>query len=355
MNQTSCNSVIGIGDRFDGSLKAVYVIAEISANHNGSLDAALELVHSAKECGADAVKIQTYTADTLTLDCDNEFFQIGGGTLWDGMTLHKLYKRAHTPWEWHESIFGEAKRIGIDCFSTPFDESAVDFLEQFDPPFHKIASFELIHDHLLRKVAQTGRPVILSTGMASLQEIAAAVEILRKNGCQDLSLLKCTSSYPAPPEEANLARIAHMAETFHCKAGLSDHTLGIAVPIAAVAIGASIIEKHFCRSRSAPGPDSAFSLEPGEFRAMVEAIRIVEKAVGCVTYARTENERTGLVFRRSLFVVRDIKSGEIITNENVRCIRPGHGISPNFLESLLGRTVKMDVAAGTPLSWDLVQ
>jgi pseudaminic acid synthase len=332
-----------------------YIIAEISANHNGSLDTALEMVRIAAESGADAVKIQTYTADTLTLDCDNEYFRISGGTLWDGMTLHKLYQQAYTPWEWHEAIFAEAKRVGIDCFSTPFDETAVDFLEQFDPPYHKIASFELVHHPLLKKVAATGRPVILSTGMATLREIASAVEVLRDNGCKDLSLLKCTSSYPAPPEEANLLRIAHMAETFQCKAGLSDHTLGIAVPAAAAALGASIIEKHFCRSRSEPGPDSAFSLEPAEFRAMVEAVRIVEKAVGCVTYARTENERTGLAFRRSLFVVSDIKSGEIITSENVRCIRPGHGIPPSYLESILGRPVRVNVAAGTPLLWDLVQ
>jgi pseudaminic acid synthase len=332
-----------------------YIIAEISANHNGSLDTALEMVRIASESGADAVKIQTYTADTLTLECDNEYFRISGGTLWDGMTLHKLYQQAYTPWEWHEAIFAEAKRVGIDCFSTPFDETAVDFLEQFDPPYHKIASFELVHHPLLKKVAATGRPVILSTGMATLREIASAVEVLRDNGCKDLSLLKCTSSYPAPPEEANLARIAHMAQTFQCKAGLSDHTLGIAVPAAAAALGASIIEKHFCRSRSESGPDSAFSLEPAEFLAMVQAVRVVEKAVGCVTYACTENEKTGLAFRRSLFVVSDIKSGEIITSQNVRCIRPGHGIPPSYLESILGRTVRIDVPAGTPLLWDLVQ
>ncbi len=331
--------------------QAVYIVAEISANHNGALDAALDLVHAAKECGADAVKIQTYTADTLTLDCDNEYFQISGGTLWDGMTLHKLYQQAYTPWEWHDAIFAEAKRVGIDCFSTPFDETAVDFLEQFNPPYHKIASFELIHHPLLKKVAQTGRPVILSTGMATLREIAAAVELLRTNGCKDLSLLKCTSSYPAPPEEANLARIRHMAETFDCRVGLSDHTLGIAVPVAAVALGASIIEKHFCRSRSDPGPDSAFSLEPAEFSEMVDAVRITEKAVGTATYEPTRNEKAGLMFRRSLFVVQDINSGEVFSNQNVRCIRPGHGLEPEYLTNFLGRPAARDISKGTPLTW----
>jgi pseudaminic acid synthase len=328
-----------------------YIIAEISANHNGSLDSALEMVEIAKLSGADAVKIQTYTADTLTLDCDNEYFRIKGGTLWDGMTLHKLYQQAFTPWEWHEAIFAQAKKVGIECFSTPFDETAVDFLEQFNPPFHKIASFELVHHPLLKKVAQTGRPVIMSTGMATLTEIAQAVEILRSNGCNDLSLLKCTSSYPAPPEEANLARIPHMAETFQCRAGLSDHTLGITVPIAAVALGASIIEKHFCRSRNEPGPDSAFSLEPNEFKQMVDAIRIAEKAVGTITYERTEKEKTGLAFRRSLFFARDLSAGHRISEGDVRIVRPSNGLAPEHLESLMGRTLSIDVQRGIPTAW----
>lgn len=328
-----------------------YVIAEISANHNGSLDAALEMVRIAKQSGADAVKIQTYTADTLTLDCDNEYFKIGGGTLWDGTTLHKLYQQAHTPWEWHEAIFAEAANVGIECFSTPFDETAVDFLEQFNPPCHKIASFELVHHPLLRKVAATGRPVILSTGMATLREIAAAVEVLRNGGCNELALLKCTSSYPAPPEEANLARIPHMAQTFDCVAGLSDHTLGIAVPVAATALGARIIEKHFCRSRSEPGPDSAFSLEPAEFQAMVDAIRVAEKSIGTVTYERTEKERSGLAFRRSLFFARDLPAGHRITTGDIRVVRPGHGLAPEFLDSIGMRTLAIQVHAGTPVSW----
>lgn len=328
-----------------------YIIAEISANHNGSLDAALGLVRHAKEAGADAVKIQTYTADTMTLDCDAEPFEIKGGTLWDGKTLYQLYQEAYTPWEWHEAIFAEARRIGIDCFSTPFDETAVDFLEQFDPPCHKIASFELVHHPLLKKVAETGRPVILSTGMATLREIAAAVEVLRANGCKDLTLLKCTSSYPAPPEEANLARIRHMAESFDCKAGLSDHTLGIAVPVAAAALGASIIEKHFCRSRSEPGPDSAFSLEPDEFRAMVDAVRIAEMAVGKVTYERTEKEKSGLAFRRSLFFTRDLPKGHRIGEADMRVVRPGNGLAPEHLEAILGKTLGTSVSFGDPVSF----
>ena len=341
-----------IGERTIGPGNGAYCIAEISANHNGSLDAALELVHLAKDCGADAVKIQTYTADTLTLDCDNEFFRIAGGTLWDGTTLHELYQQAYTPWEWHAAIFAEAKSIGIDCFSTPFDETSVDFLEEFDLPCYKIASFELVHHPLLRKVAQTGRPVILSTGMATLGEIVAAVDILRENGCKDLALLKCTSSYPAPPEEANLARIAHMAEAFQCEVGLSDHTLGIAVPVAAVALGASIIEKHFCRSRNEPGPDSAFSLEPDEFRMMVDAVRVAKKAVGTVTYERTAKEVAGMVFRRSLFVAKPIAAGEKLTTENIRVVRPGTGMSPEYLDLILGRRAACDLAFGKPIRWE---
>ena len=333
--------------------KPCYIIAEISANHNGSLETALEMVRIAKASGADAVKIQTYTADTLTLDCDNEYFRIKGGTLWDGQTLHALYQEAHTPWDWHHAIFAEAKKEGIDCFSTPFDETAVDFLEQFDPPCHKIASFELVHHPLLKKVAQTGRPVILSTGMATLREIAAAVEILRANGCGELALLKCTSSYPAPPEEANLARIPHMAAAFDCLAGLSDHTMGTAVPVAAVTLGAKIIEKHFCRSRSEPGPDSAFSLEPSEFKEMVESVRIAEKAVGRVTYDRTEKERTGLAFRRSLFFARDLPAGHVISEGDIRVVRPGHGLAPEFLEAILGRELTQPVERGTPVSWEI--
>jgi pseudaminic acid synthase len=331
-----------------------YIIAEISANHNGSLVAALELVRIAKECGADAVKIQTYTSNTLTLDCNNEYFRISGGTLWDGKTLYQLYQEAYTPWEWHEAIFAEAKMIGIDCFSTPFDETSVDFLEQFNPPCHKIASFELVHDPLLKKVAATGRPVILSTGMATLEEIAHAVETLKEGGCMEFALLKCTSSYPAPHDEANLARIAHMAAAFDCPSGLSDHTLGIAVPVAAVALGASIIEKHICRSRSEPGPDSAFSLEPEEFRQMADAVRIAEKAVGRVTYERTPKECSGLSFRRSIFLTRDLPAGHRLSADDLQVVRPGDGLAPRHWDQLVGRRLSRAVTRGTPMAWELL-
>jgi pseudaminic acid synthase len=336
---------------FSGKNGTTYIIAEISANHNGSLDSALQLVRIAWDCGADAVKIQTYTADTLTLDCDNEHFRISGGTLWDGKTLHQLYQEAYTPWEWHEAIFAEAKRIGIDCFSTPFDETAVDFLEHFDPPCHKIASFELVHDPLLRKVAGTGRPLILSTGMATLEEITHAVEILKESGCREFALLKCTSCYPAPVEEANLARISHMARTFNCQAGLSDHTMGIAVPVAAVPMGATVIEKHLCLSRSDPGPDSAFSLEPSEFKDMCAAVRIAEKAIGSITYERTPKESAGLHFRRSLFFARNLGAGHRIETTDIRVVRPGSGLSPRYLDSVVGRVLQKSVARGTPVTW----
>ncbi len=332
-----------------------YIIAELSANHNGSLDAALELVRLAKQAGADAVKIQTYTADTLTLDCDNDYFRIKGGTLWDGTTLHQLYQQACTPWEWHAAIFAEAQRLGIDCFSTPFDETAVDFLEQFDPPYHKIASFELNHHPLLAKVAATGRPVILSTGMATLQDIEESVAVLRGNGCTDLTLLKCTSSYPAPAAEANLARIPDMAARFGVRVGLSDHTMGIVVPVVAVALGALVIEKHFCRSRQEPGPDSAFSLEPAEFTEMVRAVRIAEEAVGTATYERTQAEEKSIVFRRSIFVAEDVSAGETIDERNLRVVRPGHGLAPAHYASLLGRKFAVKVARGTPFTWEMVK
>ena len=327
----------------------MYIIAELSANHNGSLDHALELVRLAATASADAVKIQTYTADTLTLDCDNEYFQIGGGTLWDGTTLYKLYQQAATPWEWHAAIFQEAKKAGVACFSTPFDETAVDFLEQFDPPCHKIASFELTHHPLLRKVAATGRPVILSTGMATLDEIAESVGILRDGGCPEITLLKCTSSYPAPPEEANLARIPDMAKRFGVRVGLSDHTMGISVPVAAVALGATVIEKHFCRSRQEPGPDSAFSLEPDEFKSMADAVRAAALAVGTATYQRTPAEEKSLVFRRSIFATRDIAAGESFTPENVRVIRPGYGLEPKYWDKVLVSKAAHKISFGTPL------
>jgi len=331
-----------------------YIIAEISANHNGKLANALEIVRLAAEAGADAVKIQTYTADTMTLDCDNEPFIVRGGTLWDGRKLYDLYAEAHTPWDWHQAIFDEAKAHALDCFSTPFDATAVDFLEQFDPPYHKIASFELTDHPLLEKIASTGRKVILSTGMATLEEIEESVEILKSGGCPEITLLKCTSSYPAPAEEANLSRISDMAERFGVRAGLSDHTMGSTAPVVAVALGAQVIEKHFCRSRQEPGPDSVFSMEPDEFREMVSAVRVAEQAVGKSTYERTAAEAKSLSFRRSLFASTDIEEGEGFTSENVCVIRPSDGLEPKHYKSVLGKSAKEHISRGTPLSWDLI-
>jgi pseudaminic acid synthase len=333
---------------------SAYLIAEISANHNGSLDAALDLVRLAARAGADAVKIQTYTADTLTLDCDNEYFRIGGGTIWDGTTLHKLYQQAHTPWDWHHAIFSEAKKAGLDCFSTPFDETAVDFLEQFNPPYYKIASFELTHHPLLRKVAGTRRSVIMSTGMADLEEIGESVRILQNSGCPQVILLKCTSSYPAPPEEANLLRIPDMAKRFCVRVGLSDHTMGMAVPVAAVALGATVIEKHFCKSRNDPGPDSAFSLEPDEFQQMVEAVRCAEKALGEATYEQTPAEVKSINFRRSIFATRDIAKGEQFAPDNIRIVRPGHGLPPQEWERVLASSAACPIQKGTPILSNMV-
>lgn len=335
-------------------MKPCYIIAEISANHNGSLDTALEIVRLAADAGADAVKLQTYTADTMTLDCERDPFIIKGGTLWDGSKLYDLYQQAHTPWEWHHAIFAEAKKCGIDCLSTPFDETAVDFLEQFDPPYHKVASFELTHHPLLEKIASTGRPVILSTGMASLEEIEEAVQVLQSSGCPEIVLLKCTSSYPAPAEEANLARIPDMAARFQVVAGLSDHTMGATVPVTAVALGAKVIEKHLCRSRQEPGPDSAFSMEPAEFKAMVEAVRIAEKAIGEINYDRTAAEAKSLAFRRSIFSSRDIAAGESFTKENTCIIRPSDGLEPKHINTVLGKSAAHFIPRGTPLSWDLI-
>ena len=331
-----------------------YIIAELSANHNGKLENALELVQVAADSGADAVKIQTYTADTMTLDSDQEYFKIKGGTLWDGRKLYDLYEEAHTPWEWHEPIFNKAKELGLDFLSTPFDDTAVDYLEQFNPICHKIASFELTHHPLLKKVAQTGRPVILSTGMASLEEIEAAVEVLKTNGCEEIILLKCTSSYPAPAKEANLARMADMSERFGVTVGLSDHTLGLAVPIAAVALGAKVIEKHFCLSRDLPGPDSAFSLEPHEFKQMVDTVRVAQESVGEVTYELTSKEVNSRIFRRSIFISEDVKSGDVLTEQNTKIVRPNIGLGPEHISDVLGKKVNKDASKGSPVEWDLI-
>jgi N-acetylneuraminate synthase len=326
----------------------------MSANHNQSFDQAVRILRAAKDAGADAVKLQTYTPDTITMDCDSDYFQIGKGSLWEGKNLYQLYGEAYTPWDWQPKLKQVADGLRLPIFSTPFDDSAVDFLEHMDVPAYKIASFELVDTGLLRKVARTGKPIILSTGMATLAEIDEAVTTLREGGCRQLALLKCTSAYPASPEEMNLLTIPHLSEAFGVPVGLSDHTLGISVPVAAVALGACIIEKHFTLSRATLGPDSAFSLEPQEFKAMVKAVRVAEKALGQVSYEVTEKERASRVFRRSLFVVKDMKAGARFTPENVRSIRPGHGLAPKYLDEVMGRCAARDIAAGTPLCWDLI-
>lgn len=343
-----------IGRRRIGSGHPAYLIAELSANHGQRFEQAVRLVRAAKEAGADAVKLQTYTADTLTIRSGRPEFRVGGGTLWDGRTLHDLYGEAYTPWEWQPKLKAVADDVGLDLFSTPFDPTAVDFLEGMGVPAYKVASFELVDLPLIEKIARTGKQMIMSTGMATLAEIADAVDVARRAGAGGLALLKCTSAYPAPPEEMNLRTIPHLAAAFGVPAGLSDHTLGIAVPVAAVALGACVIEKHFTLSRAEPGPDCAFSLEPHEFRAMVEGVRTAERALGTIHYGLCGKDESSRVFRRSLYVVKDVRSGEPFTEENVRSIRPGHGLPPKYLPDVLGRHASRDLAKGTPLSWGLV-
>lgn len=341
-----------INDRPIGPGHPTFIIAELSANHRHDLEQAVRLIHAAVEAGADAVKIQTYTADTITLASDKEPFRVTSGTLWDGRTLHDLYSEAYTPWEWYPRLKAVADDLGIPLFSTPFDPTAVDFLENMGVPAYKIASFELIDLPLLRKVAETGKPMIISTGMATLSEIDEAVRTVQETGATEVALLRTNSAYPAPPEEMDLRTIPHLAETFGVPVGLSDHTLELAVPIAAVTLGASIIEKHLTLSRDLGGPDSAFSLEPHEFSAMVQAVRTAEKALGRVRYGPTAREAASLTFRRSLFVVKHIKAGETFTHENVRSIRPAHGLHPRYLDIVIGRKATRDLEAGTPLLWE---
>jgi len=345
---------IEINGRKIGVDQPTFVVAELSANHRQSFEEAVRLVKAAKSAGVDAVKLQTYTPDTITIDADMPVFRIRGGTIWDDQSLYDLYKEAYTPWEWQPKLKEIADGLGLDLFSTPFDHTAVDFLERMDVPAYKVASFEIVDLPLIRRIAGTGKPIIMSTGMATLSEIDEAVRTAREAGATQIALLKCTSAYPAPAEEMNLRTILHLAQAFGVPAGLSDHTLGIAVPVAAVALGACIVEKHFTLSRDVAGPDSAFSLEPHEFKAMVEAIRVAEQALGTVRYDVTDQEAASRVFRRSLFVVRDIKAGETFTRDNVRSIRPGDGLHTRYLDAVLGRRASRNVKHGTPLSWDLV-
>jgi pseudaminic acid synthase len=347
------NEHITINRRQIGKGKHTYIIAEMSANHNQDFNQAVRIIEAAKEAGADAVKLQTYTPDTITIDCDNDYFRIKG-TIWEGKNLYKLYDEAYTPWEWQPKLKKIATDFGMALFSSPFDHTAVDFLEKIDIPAYKVASFELVDIPLLRKIAQTGKPLIMSIGMATLAEIDEAVSAIREAGGNQLALLKCTSAYPAPPDEMNLRTIPHLAEAFGVPTGLSDHTLGIAAPVAAVALGACIIEKHFTLSRQNSGPDSAFSLEPHEFKEMVVAIRTAEKALGEVNYEITEKQNASRVFRRSLFVVKGLKKGEMFTEENVRSIRPNHGLHTRYLDEIIGQCANKDIKRGTPITWDMI-
>lgn len=344
-------SYIQLGSRRIGSEESVYIIAEMSANHSQDFDRAVKILKTAKEAGADAVKLQTYTPYTLTIKSDSDYFRIGEG-LWKGKTLYELYSEAYMPWEWQPKLKKIADEIGIDLFSTAFDPTAVEFLEDMGVPVHKVASFENVDIPLIEYMARTGKPIIISTGMATLGEIEEALKAARNAGAEQIALLKCTSAYPALPEEMNLRTISHMSDAFDVPVGLSDHTLGIAVPVAAVALGACIVEKHFTISRDIPGPDSAFSLEPTEFKAMVDAIRVAEKALGKVSYELGDRESKSRVFRRSLFVVKDIKAGEIFTEDNVRSIRPGYGLPPRLLKEVIGRKASQDIKRGTPLTWE---
>ena len=332
--------------KFDLEKDGVYVIAEMSANHNGNLKNALDTIKAAKEIGANCIKLQTYTAETMTLDCKKDDFLITQGTLWDGKYLYNLYEEAYTPWEWHKELFDYARSIDIDIFSSPFDKSAVDFLEQFNPSAYKIASFEITDYELIRYTASKMKPIIISTGIATIDEIQDAVDICRSVGNNDIVLLKCTSAYPAPLEDANLATIPNLAQTFDVLSGFSDHTLGSTAPIAAVTLGAKVIEKHFILDKSIGGADADFSMDKQEFQSMIKAIRDVEKLIGKVDYTMTDKKKKSRQFSRSLYVAKDIKKGEIFSQENIRSVRPGYGMHPKYLNDILGKKAEMDYEFG---------
>lgn len=339
-----------LGSKTVGEGAPAFLIAELSANHNGSLEIARQTIRAAAKAGADAIKLQTYTADTLTIDCDNDYFKIQTGSLWDGTTYYKLYQQAFTPWEWHEELFRCAEEQGLLCFSSPFDSTAVDLLESLNAPAYKIASFEIGDLALIRYAAKTQKPIILSTGIAELQDIEEALEVIEETGNDQIALLKCTSSYPAPIEEANLKTLPMLAEKYPVIVGLSDHTMGMSAVLVSVCMGAKIIEKHFILDRAMGGPDSAFSMEPEEFGQMVRGVREAEKALGDSDWKLTPKAQKGRAFARSLFVVQDVKKGESFTPENVRSIRPGDGLPPKYLDEVLGAKARMDIARGTPLN-----
>ncbi|MBK8754220.1 MAG: pseudaminic acid synthase [Candidatus Competibacteraceae bacterium] len=344
-----------LANRQIGQQHLPFIVAEMSGNHNQSLDRALAIVEAAAKAGAQGLKIQTYTADTMTLDlAEGEFFISDPNSLWAGTSLYKLYQEAYTPWEWHQPIFDRARELGLIAFSTPFDETAVDFLESLDVPCYKVASFENTDLPLIRKIAATGKPMIISTGMATVAELDETVRTARESGCQDIVLLKCTSTYPATPENTHIRTIPHLRDLFHCEVGLSDHTMGIGVAVASVALGATVIEKHFTLCRADGGVDCAFSLEPEEMQALVVESERAWQALGQVSYGATQAEKKSLLFRRSLYVVEDIAAGDILTKTNVRAIRPGLGLPPKHLEQVLGKRVKQDVKRGTALAWVLL-
>jgi len=331
-----------------------YVIAEMSANHNGKLETALKIVEEGKKAGADAIKLQTYTADTITIDCDSDEFKIHGG-LWNGRTLYDLYREAHMPWDWHEPLFAHARKLGITIFSSPFDTKAVDLLESLNAPAYKIASFEAVDLPLIRYVASTGKPMIISTGMADAEEIQEAIDAARGGGCKELAILHCVSGYPAPAEDYNLRTISDMMERFGLVTGLSDHTLDSTTAIASVALGASIIEKHFTLDRKGGGPDDSFSLEPSELEQLCTGARTVWESLGRVDYGRKSSEQGNVQFRRSLYIVKDMKAGDTISSDTIRSIRPGFGLAPKHYDALMGRRIYREVKRGSPVSWDLLE
>lgn len=349
------NKQIEIGKKKIGCSSPTYIIAEMSGNHNMDFERAVKIIKAAKESGADAIKVQTYTADTITLNCDDPCFQITQGTLWDGTTLYKLYEKAYTPWEWQPELKIIANEMGLDFFSSPFDATSVDFLETMDVPAYKIASFEITDIPLIKKVAKLGKPVIISTGIAKLADIELALETCKEAGNDNIILLKCCSAYPTPYEDINLRTMVSMGDTFDCIVGLSDHTMGGVVAGASVAIGGKVVEKHLTLSRADGGVDSAFSMEPAEFKQMVDDIRTIEKALGTVTYALSEKQKAEREHARSLFVAEDMKNGDMFSEKNLRSVRPGCGLHTKYYEGLLGKRVSRDVKMGTPMSWDLIQ
>ena len=340
-------------DLYEKLKKGTYIVAEMSANHAGSIERAKDIIHAAKKAGADCIKLQTYTPDTLTIDCDNEYFRVANGT-WGGENLYQLYQKAYTPWEWQAELKAEADKVGIDFFSTPFDNTSVDFLEDIGVDFYKIASFELVDIPLIEYVASKGKPIIMSTGMASLGEIEEAVQAVRRKGNCQLILLHCASAYPAITDEMNLCTMVNMRETFQVPVGLSDHSMGSVGAVAAVALGATVIEKHFCLGREIENPDASFSMNPEEFHQMVLDIRQAEKAIGKVKYGITKQEENSVIFRRSIFCVEDIKEGETITAQKVKVIRPGYGMAPKYYKSILGQVALKDISRGTPLDFSMI-